>query len=304
MKNIIFIGIIIITICLYKVYIDSITEFTEKFQDLQKGIILNLHHGLGNQIFIYAAALSLKKKYNISVFLLPVAKVGFGTNTHSTRDYRDIFSGVDKIEYLDKRFLQAHRFSFSNTGIYDYHNEDEIPIKNNNYIYIGNYYYQHYDNIKTVISEVRDALIPQLKMTYGDVIDNPESTAFIHIRRGDFLTEDGGTRVLPIEYYYKGLNNLNTVKNLKTIYIISDDIEWCKQHNWNTFNEIVYFNNPDELLTLYLMSQCRVGAILSNSTFSCWGALLGPYNYNGTVIHPKSGSFLKSLPGDWIGIDV
>jgi len=249
---------------------------------------------------MYAAALSLKHKYNIPVFLLPDS---VGTNTHSSRDYRDIFKGVDKIEYTDLKMIMANKFTFPKIDIYDYHNEDDIPVENNKYIYIKDYYYQTYDNVKTVISEVRGVLIPQFKKSYSNLIDTPISTAFIHIRRGDFLTEDEGTRILPIEYYYKGFDILNKVVGITTVYIISDDIEWCKKHKWSTIKNIVYFDDPDELRTLYLMSQCKAGAVLSNSTFSCWGAFLGAYENMGTVVYPIHGAFLKSLPDDWIGID-
>jgi hypothetical protein len=298
---IIFTGLIIIFVCLY-IFKNNI----ETFKAVEtNGIIINLHHGLGNQLFSYAAGLSLKRKYNVPLYLLPTVKKGNTANVHSDRDYRDIFSEGIPIEYEDKIVKNAHKFKFTNKNIYGYHDEDEIPIGKYEYIYLHDYQYQHFDNVKNVISELRSTIVPKLKETYGNIVQDPESSAFLHVRRGDFLTEDGGDRVIPEKYFDDGLNILNNKKQITTLYITSDDIDWCKNRNWNTEKKIIFFDDPDELKTLYLMSSCKGGAVIPNSSFSCWGAFLGAHESNGTIIYPWfPKSFLNSLPDSWTSIDI
>ena len=268
------------------------------------GIILALHGGLGNQLFIYAAALSFEESLGVPAFLLPVDRMGSGSNIHSKRDYREIFKGVQPMKRNDTRLAQAYRFKFSDKNIvYGNFNKDELPIHAGKYIYIRDHYFQNYQCIKLVIPKVRLYLLPQLEKSYGDLQIDSRSSAFIHVRRGDFLTADNGSRLLPIDYYHKGLDVLNKITHLSSIYIISEDIDWCKNHNWNTTKKLEFFDDPDELKTLYMMSKCKAGAVVSNSTFSCWGAFLGAYDSWGTVVYPLSKAFLNPVPKAWTGID-
>jgi hypothetical protein len=48
----------------------------------------------------------------------------------------------------------------------------------------------------------------------------------IHVRRGDYLKENGIHKAKSIDYYQKGINMIGPVDNW---IIFSDDIEWCKK---------------------------------------------------------------------------
>jgi hypothetical protein len=45
-------------------------------------------------------------------------------------------------------------------------------------------------------------------------------------------------------------------------------------------------DEPDELNGLALMSLCRGGAIIGNSTYSWWGAMLGAEPAGAQIIYP------------------
>ena len=75
-------------------------------------------------------------------------------------------------------------------------------------------------------------------------------------------------------YYAEALATMQVSRWL----ILSDDIAWCKE-NFNL--EVV--DEPDELMGLALMSLCHGGAIIANSTYSWWGAML----IKAPVIYPK-----------------
>jgi hypothetical protein len=149
---------------------------------------------------------------------------------------------------------------------------------------------------------VKQELTDHLSEEYKDVVIDKPSSAFIHVRRGDYTKEANGAFALNMEYDESALSELNKVDAIKTIYIFSDDIKWCKEQKWDTPKRIQYIDEPDELKTLYMMSQCEGGAVIANSTFSSWGAFLGPYTSSAPVIYPSKWLFNGnlSLPTEWI----
>jgi hypothetical protein len=174
--------------------------------------------------------------------------------------------------------------------------------------------YQNYVSIQPVIQEVKDTLMKNEfnkdeYNTYRESTKSDES-AFMHIRRGDYA---GTSWEQPIEYFFRGLDELEKNPSIKKIYIISNDIEWCKSHDaeWkqHTKKEIEYDGTPNELEALYRMILCRGGAVISGSTFSSWGAILGPdMNPTSTLVYPLIvGQYAGvenpfNFPSRWIGI--
>jgi hypothetical protein len=273
----------------YKVFVKTIRT---------KGLILTLVSGLGNQLFIYAAALSFQKKLNVPVFLI----VDGSTKTHTKQDYTPLMDGLTFLDETNPIVKDAREFRFKNNEPYYIYNEDEIPLDEPSYIKFGTHYFQSYEKIKDVIGEVRESVIPKCREMYNTLKVDSDSSAFIHIRRGDYLTDAGGKRMISPDFYMKGLEILNKSDRLDTIYICSDDISWCKNQKWDTSKRLVFFDDPDELKTLYLMSKCWAGAVISNSTFSLWGVFLGAYKKTDMIVYPSTQYFLKDLPEIWIKI--
>ena len=264
-----------------------------------KGFIIQLLGGLGNQLFIYAAALAFKKKFNVDIFLLNDPS----TKKHSNYDYREFMKGTIPIENSDERVIHATKFGFSNSeDAYSFYNDEEIPVDKDVYLLFSPHYFQNFQKIKDVILDVKDTLYSYFYVKYGQPIIEHNLTAFVHVRRGDYLTfKPSDHMLLFMDYYNKGLEILNTNMAITTIYIFSDDIAWCREQVWNTSRRLIFFDDPDELKTLYMMSQCWAGAVIANSTFSCWGAFLGAYEYTEMIVYPSKG-FTSSLPDSWIKI--
>lgn len=114
-------------------------------------------------------------------------------------------------------------------------------------------------------------MIDFIKELYNDV--DFTNTVSVHVRRGDYLLLKDLMYVLEMKYFNKAFSNFK--KNQKYI-IVSDDIEWCKQHfKGDNFifadrQQSVY---PYELIDLYIQTLCRDN-IIDTSTFSWWGAYL------------------------------
>lgn len=208
------IGLLILLATVYILYnISAIKDYiigaTEGFErDVRaKGVIVDLIGGLGNQIFIYAGGLTISKKFGLPLFILPAGAGADTINIHSKTDYRYLFNKANAIELNDERLTFAKKFTFKNGSLYALYDLNELPVEEPAYIHIDYHYYQNYKIVKDVIPEIRDYIVPQLKKSYGTIINiATESSAFVHVRRGDYVVSGGGYRLLDIEYYRKGLD--------------------------------------------------------------------------------------------------
>lgn len=130
-----------------------------------------------------------------------------------------------------------------------------------------------------------------------------EETVSINIRRGDYLKQQKIHPVCKMEYYKAAIDLLGEKRNY---LITSDDLEWCKSHFPGKNFFFARHTNP--VSDLYLQSLC-CDHIISNSTFSWWGAWLNPHPEK-TVIAPsgwfgpnsQNTSTRDLLPTDWITI--
>jgi hypothetical protein len=279
-------------------------EGFEASKQKPKGVILELIGGLGNQLYIYSAGKMIEKSLGTPIFLIPPSEHVNFKNIHSTVDYRSIlFSSFTPMERDDIRFSEKIDVRVENK-FWDPWSPDSIP-STDKYVFIPQQWYQHFPSIQPVLGEVRESITASLDRLYPNVEMN-DNSAFIHVRRGDYNKSGNDIFLLSMQYYNKALESLNKVDSINIYYIFSDDIEWCKQQQWNTTKQIQYIDEQDEMKSLYMMSMCKSGAIISNSTFSTWGAILGAYESGGTIVYPSKWLYGASteFPQEWIRIDI
>jgi hypothetical protein len=279
----------------------------------QKYIFIDMLHnqGLGNQLYLYAIGLVIKKNTNLPICIIPSRR-----NTHTKHNYSHLFDSKtsNELHISPERIQNAKNIiphikeTRQKWGVKDIKYDITNIGKD---IKTSEMCYQNYSTIKDVIPEVKATLMKtefsKDKYKKHNQIKSNE-TAFIHVRRGDYIKEGWN---LPITYYLKGLDNLEKNDNIKTIYIFSNDIEWCKHQKWNehTSKKIIHDATADELEVLYMMSRCQAGAVISNSTFSSWGLMLGAgMNKKSTIVYclriPQEMNKTNpyDFPSEWIGI--
>ena len=108
---------------------------------------------------------------------------------------------------------------------------------------------------------------------------------FIHIRRGDYVNSPKHYVELQ-NYYINAVKYITDIDSSALFYIISDDITWCKTYKPLVNINKIFYENTNELETLYFMSKCVKGGICGNSTFAWWGSYLNQ-NSNKIVIFPN-----------------
>ena len=151
---------------------------------------------------------------------------------------------------------------------------------------------------------IYDSIKDEILQTYGDL----SNYVCVNVRRGDFLGLGWlGFKVLNKEFIIK---NLEKYFDKSKVLMVSDDIKWCKD---NFKDEGFIFadkpcTNKIEM-DLYLQTVCGQGNLISNSTFSWWGAYLNPSSNKKVVFSSPwyAKNFLNGgnciIPDDWIKVE-
>jgi hypothetical protein len=295
----VYIVIFVIAILLYLRWTRSKEGFDDTPKQKPKGVIIEMIGGLGNQLYIYSAGKVMQKTLEVPIYIT----IDPGTTfTHTKIDYRPIlFKDYQAIERSDERMSDKIDGRLQNK-FWDPWSPISLP-STDKYVYLSQQWYQDFPSIQSVIPEVRKSVVSVLEGLYPEVDIEP-SSAFIHVRRGDYTNDENKIHLLDMTYYNKAIESLNANTEISRYYMFSDDIAWCKQQEWNTKRPIEYVNEPNEMKSLYMMSKCKGGAAISNSTFSTWGAILGPYESGGTIVYPSKWLYGAStnFPTEWVRI--
>lgn len=131
-----------------------------------------------------------------------------------------------------------------------------------------------------------------LEHSYGNLLCMKQvEVVGISVRRGDYLK-------LPHRHPFVGRDYLKKAVecfSVSSVYVVcSDDIQWCESFFSHQFpNRRFYFvKNEDVLSQLFIQTLCHHN-IISNSTFSWWGAYLNQ-SENKRVVFPSM----------WFGIQI
>ena len=156
------------------------------------------------------------------------------------------------------------------------------------------YFVRYADEIRRYFRD--DTITEFLKGYYAGSLKNSLS---VHVRRGDYLQLSDVFHVLGKEYYDEAIKTVCRAHKIEYILVMSDDIKWCRE-NLND-NRMVYISGHPDHHEMLLMSLCSHN-VVSNSTFSWWGAWLGETR-DKTIVAPDK--WLKNtqtniIPERWV----
>lgn len=262
-------------------------------------IVCKLMGGLGNQMFQYAYAMALAKQFHDSICLdnsfyqgkIPTI-LKFNIPYHITLENCSLtdYSKAKKKEqsyHIQQKFIRSinhekigeklfHRYSkkgyYFNYDPFYYssiHSDSE-----NKYVY-G--YFQGEKYFKSVETQVRNAFT--LKVPLSKIADEcatqieTSNAVAIHIRLGDYTKRKNKYLYVCNEQYYLNATEyvFEHIENPQ-FFVFTDNIRRAKDMI-SLPNKTVYVEGTTDYEDLILISKCK-HFIISNSTFSWWGAYL------------------------------
>ncbi len=299
-------------------------------------IIVKIIGGLGNQMFQYALGRSLSIKQNCKLKLdtswykeYDKIEDTNDPNKATKRDYLLKFFNISgriipnwylpaikKIPLIRKYYPKVARIIPNKLFNYKVLVEDDfswINIKNQNNYFVTGYwqkslYFDKYENI--IVSDFRlKNPLSVINQKYYEQILSTNSVA-IHIRRGDLISNPSVAKLQPtcsLEYFYSGIKTIsNKVKDL-SLFIFSNDMEWCKNHFKNQYPTIFVDSIGNDHEHFFLMSKCKY-QVIANSTYSWWAAWLNQYPAK-IIVAPKNwyhdtqlNELAIFIPNNWIKI--
>lgn len=240
---------------------------------LNKDYIIPLIGGrLGNNMFMVANAYARGLEYNKQV-VIPIKAFSYEGNDYSKTMFR-------KLEFID---------DVDDNG----NHNPQRPSDDKHSLYHGyfqseKYFKEYSENIKSLYAPPYD-FIQRIKKELPEIFEN--IITVINVRRGDYLFYPNYHPVLSAEYIHGVCDMIKDTRYL----VISDDMQWCKD-NLDLKYPVTYLEGYKPEEQLWIMSMCHM-FIISNSSFSWWGAYLSRYEKK-TVIAPSTW-FGPEFPGTW-----
>lgn len=151
-------------------------------------------------------------------------------------------------------------------------------------------YFQDADVIMPYINEFYDIFTFNIKK------DSRAYTILKSIKSGNIaisvrISENDKTEKLKYtdkQYYFDCLDYFKRTKEIKQIFVMSNLINTIKSERWfdDYAEEVVYLEDCTPCEQMEIMKHCE-NFIISNSTFSWWGAVLGTSISDGIILAPE-----------------
>jgi hypothetical protein len=254
------------------------------------GVTSYLTGGCANQIFQYATGLALSRRLGVEL-KLDVSWYETATPSEPRMYSLGLFKGVDArmVHGLRGRIIREEGFAYKPELF------ENVPRKCSivGYWQCEKYFFGLRDELRERLLP-REPLPPLSIATQRAILDAGERSVFVHVRRTDYVGNPYHV-VLPMDYYREAAALIAVKVPDPVFFSFSDDPEWCETNFklpypmtiTGNFNRTVEHHLGREDADLCLMRLCG-HAILANSSFSWWGAWLGPDIKGGVVIAPKS----------------
>lgn len=256
-------------------------------------IAVKLQGRLGNQLFQYAFAYSAAKKLGVKFYFDKRIKSDDVSKYFNFK--LDLFYPIDRYIFSIKGF--KHIFSYHlpvklYEGMMNMYKLNEIEILNsekpelalkkvkNHTLYSGFFQSEKYfsDFKADIVSRfrIKKKFIDAFKKHSAE-ISLPHNYVVIHVRRTDYLTYDF---VVSASYFHKAIAYIHNEDNFYVF--ISDDSDFVETEFAYVKNK--YISKEPEIIDFQFLMNATT-CILSNSSFSWWGAYLN--KKKPIIIRPK-----------------
>lgn len=282
-----------------------------------------LKGGLGNQMFQYAAARAIALRSGLNSVTLDASWFDKSHDPSSTtkRAFELDFLSNDAVKIstgsrsaleiipnsLKKLLPIRNRLTETSLSFDSRATFTKPPVTLDGYFQSEKYF----EDFKQIIANdfrVRTEALPTSLKKLHTEISTSKSLA-IHVRRGDYLTNRNANSVYGItslDYYQNSLAIMQADSRFDRLYVFSDDPEWVSAQEIFQKGEVVQPSTDKSIWDLWLMSAAE-SFIISNSSYSWWGAWLGQSSEK-KVIAPSPWFFQQPsldvdlVPESWIRV--
>lgn len=207
-------------------------------------ITVQLQGGLGNQLFQIAGSEYLSTLHGRDLCLPEITPTH-----HSSANYYQTILRQWKDRVKD---IGSHADMYERTYAMEEWAIPPGPVK----------LYGYFQNYRYILESFASRLtLPEVP---------PLDGVFLHVRGGDYVNHR--LHDVKLDSYYRRAVQM-FAKGTK-FYVFTNDIAYAKSLVWLSEIDYSFVDEPDEVRSLALMMQCRLGGICANSTFSWWGAYL------------------------------
>lgn len=280
-------------------------------------IITKLMGGLGNQMFQYASSYAIAKENGTELLLddswyreenSTVWRMKYELDllsvTAKLTDRKDYKTTDDPKKAKDSMFGKNTYFLYKEDGL----RYDPKVLKAGKNLVLDGYW-----QTEKYFAKYRDDILREFafkKKLDSDLFKKITSTNAIslHVRRGDYASHAQTTSfhgLMGLDYYKKGVELIRKKNKDATLFVFSDEPDWCKENIKIDIPTEYVSGNPGDV-DMQLMTYCN-HHILANSSFSWWGAWLST-NAEKIVIAPKkwfndpSADSTDIVPASWTRI--
>jgi len=269
--------------------------------------IVNIMGGLGNQMFQYAFACTLKEANPKERVLIDTHHYKYnGYKIHQGFEINTIFPNAS-LPVASRKEIAKLSYYMPNFWLSRVMRK-VFPVRKTEYF--QNFHYKYYPEVFSMEGDIyfdgywqsyeyfkdyKDVLLK----TYAHGTPNDYNKQMIsnlkgcnsvgmHVRRGDYKTSPQFYGICNLEYYKKAIEVVQSKVEKPNYFIFSDDINWCKENITPLLNraEVTFVTDnkgANSCWDMFLMTHCK-NLIIANSSFSWWGAFLN--QNNGVIISP------------------
>jgi hypothetical protein len=282
-----------------------------KFKSAESGMIIaKVMGGLGNQLFIYAAAKRLSVMNHVPLKLDIIS--GYIDDTFNRAYCLNHFRIHE--EYATS--AEVHELNLGNRRNLRYHINKVLPFRYKRFIreeqlfdprlldlrvvnkvYLEGYWQNenYFKDIEQIIRKNFELVSPcdQMNTELAKIMAASNSIC-LHARRVNY------EYLLSSEYYDLAIKHMASKVANPHFFCFSDDIDWIRNNvsiDWPV-TYIAHKKESKDYEDFWLMTQCK-HYIISNSTFSWWGAWLNA-DPSKIVIAPKNWGYHTAVPIGWV----
>lgn len=288
-------------------------------------VAIRLVGGLGNQMFQYAAALSLAERRRKALFLDKAAFEAYRTWPYQLDRLKipqDIYRGAPLggvvSGSLAGRMIRKLKGGVTlRKGVYQephLHFDPAFFRLTGQEILLDGYFQspRYFAGVETLLRERFQPVAPltPIASVWAERIAASPCAVSLHVRRGDYVTTAAAVHAAIDQGYYDRAAALiqSLIGPQVEFFLFSDEPDFVAEAFSGLPNAHVVRSDPTAAWEdMFLMARCR-HHIIANSSYSWWGAWLNP-NHTKRVIAPArwftpdklaTCNVLDIYPDDWI----